>query len=803
MDLREKIGFNKVLEYLDRYLSDIGRTLLSQINFSVNYQKISNDLKSISEFIDILSNHNFPVDYYFDLRSSLKKIEVKGLYLNEIDLLRLALSLQTLKAIKQFFANVEFSLKFNTLRKLANKIAFFPFIVERIYKVINKQGEILDSASKELLSIRRNLLDLRTRVNVLIQSIYKQAKAQGIVEADANIVVRGGKFLIPVLAAKKNRLPGIVQDQSATGKTVYIEPFKLVELHNEITELEFAEKREIIRILTQLADDIRPYIPELLYNYEILAEFDFIRAKALLAIEMEAEMPQLVDYAYIDLQKARHPLLFLSYKKIGKKVVPLDLKLDDKERIVLISGPNAGGKSVALKTVGLVQYMVQCGFLPPVRFSSTIGIFDEIFIDIGDDQSIENDLSTYTSRLLNIKKIVEQATENSLVLIDEFGSGTDPTFGGALAEAVLEEFLKKKVKAVITTHYSNLKHFASIHQGIVNAAMLFDSDNLKPLYILQKGRPGSSFAFEIASSIGLSEKIISSAKSKLGQSQVDFDNILLDLEKERQKLTSQREKYDKLIQELKEKAEKYKIEYEKLLREKKQIIRQANEQVDELMARANSLIENTIRQIKEKQANKQATRNIRMRFEKQKKSLNIQRRKLETQVNKALESVVKKHRQKKHEITQIQIGDYVKHNKTGIKGQVLEIKDNRALVLMGNIKTILKLNELEKLSSDEARDLKQQEKKGGVKVDMQKPNQFITALDVRGLRVDEALQKVVKFLDAALVANIGEIRILHGTGDGILRKNIREYLSKEDFVQWYGDAEPKFGGPGITIVRLK
>jgi len=803
MDLREKIGFNKVLEYLDRYLSDIGRTLLSQINFSVNYQKISNDLKSISEFIDILSNHNFPVDYYFDLRSSLKKIEVKGLYLNEIDLLRLALSLQTLKAIKQFFANVEFSLKFNTLRKLANKIAFFPFIVERIYKVINKQGEILDSASKELLSIRRNLLDLRTRVNVLIQSIYKQAKAQGIVEADANIVVRGGKFLIPVLAAKKNRLPGIVQDQSATGKTVYIEPFKLVELHNEITELEFAEKREIIRILTQLADDIRPYIPELLYNYEILAEFDFIRAKALLAIEMEAEMPQLVDYAYIDLQKARHPLLFLSYKKIGKKVVPLDLKLDDKERIVLISGPNAGGKSVALKTVGLVQYMVQCGFLPPVRFSSTIGIFDKIFIDIGDDQSIENDLSTYTSRLLNIKKIVEQATENSLVLIDEFGSGTDPTFGGALAEAVLEEFLKKKVKAVITTHYSNLKHFASIHQGIVNAAMLFDSDNLKPLYILQKGRPGSSFAFEIASSIGLSEKIISSAKSKLGQSQVDFDNILLDLEKERQKLTSQREKYDKLIQELKEKAEKYKIEYEKLLREKKQIIRQANEQVDELMARANSLIENTIRQIKEKQANKQATRNIRMRFEKQKKSLNIQRRKLETQVNKALESVVKKHRQKKHEITQIQIGDYVKHNKTGIKGQVLEIKDNRALVLMGNIKTILKLNELEKLSSDEARDLKQQEKKGGVKVDMQKPNQFITALDVRGLRVDEALQKVVKFLDAALVANIGEVRILHGTGDGILRKNIREYLSKEDFVQWYGDAEPKFGGPGITIVRLK
>ncbi len=805
MEIREKLGFDKILLHLDKYLTDIGRTKVGEIEFSTDIEKINHQLSAISDFIDILHNHNFPLDYYYDLRPALQKIEVQGLYLTEVELLRLALSQQTLKTIKQFFARRDLMDKFDALRQIAGKIKFYPFIIDRIFQVINKNGDILDSASRDLLSIRRQLSDLRSQVGQVVQTVFRQARAQGLVEADAQVVVRGGKYLIPVLAAKKNKLPGIVQDQSATGKTVFIEPLRAVELHNEITELEFAEKREIIRILTEVSDDIRPYIPDLLQNYDVLAELDFIRAKARLAIDLEAEKPQLIDSPELELHQARHPLLLMAYKQSGRKVVPLNIKLDQQQRIVLISGPNAGGKSVALKTVGLVQYMTQCGFLPPLRFSSKIGIFDQIFVDIGDEQSIENDLSTYSSHLLNIKRIIDQATEHSLVLIDEFGAGTDPAFGGAIAEAVLETLLKKNVKAVITTHYSNLKHFASAHDGIVNAAMLFDSDNLRPLYILETGRPGSSFALEIARSIGLPQDVIDRAKEKIGSAQVDFDRILLEIEREKQKTSEQKKHYDRLLAELTDKVKAYRREYEKILREKKRIIHEANEEADRILSQANKLIENTIRQIKEKQAHKEITRQIRKNFEQQRQQLDKRRKMAEQEIDKKLTENLRKQNKIKPQTSPgtITVGDYVRHRTTGIKGQVQEIKDNRALVLMGNLKTFVHLRDLEKLTGKEARELKSMEKKGGVRINMEKPGQFISALDVRGLRAEDALQKVIKFLDAALVAGASEVRILHGTGDGILRKYIRSYLAKLDYIQWYGDADPRLGGAGVTVVRLK
>ncbi len=805
MDIHKKLGFDKLLEYLDKYLSDIGRTKVKEISFSTDPDKINVQLSAISDFIDILHNHNFPLDYYYDLRPALEKIQSNGLYLTEIELIRLAQSLQTIREIKQFFSRRDLLDKFHSLRQITNKIKFFPFIIERIFQVLNKKGEILDNASRELMTIRRQLSDMQSQVSSVVQHALRQARAQGLVEPDMNIVVRGNKYLIPVPAAKKNRVPGIVQDQSATGKTVFIEPIKAVELHNQITELEFAEKREIIRILTQLADDIRPYIPELLQNYEILSELDFVRAKALLAIELDAQKPQITEQPMIDLQQARHPLLLLSYKQSGRKVVPLNIKIDDEQRIVLISGPNAGGKSVALKTVGLVQYMTQCGFLPPVRFSSTIGIFDQIFVDIGDDQSIENDLSTYSSHLLNIKNIVNKASEKSLVLIDEFGAGTDPAFGGALAEAALETMLNKKLKAVITTHYSNLKHFAASNQGIVNAAMLFDSQQLKPLYKLETGRPGSSFALEIASSIGLPQDIISRAKEKIGSSQVDFDRILLEIERERQRTTQQRKKYEKLVAQLTDKVAAYRREYEKLMREKKRIISEANQEADQILSQANSLIENTIRQIREQQAKKETTREIRKNFEQQKQKLNKHRQQLEKQITHKLEENLRKQKKlpEKKNTGKIEVGDYVQHRKSGIKGQVQSIKDKRALVLMGNLKTFVPLDDLIKLTSQQAQELKRLEKKGGVKINMDKPGQFITALDVRGMRSEQALQKVMKFIDAALVAGTHEIRILHGTGDGILRKFIRSYLQKLDYIESYGDAAPRLGGPGVTVVKFK
>ncbi len=803
MNIKEKLGFDKILEKLDNYIAGPGKTLLDSIHFSTNYGLINKQLTQTSEFVDILHNHQFPDDYYTDMRPALNKIRLSDSFLEPEEILKLWLSLETIQNIKKFFASNDPG-KFPELGKLASQIKTYKYVFQRIKQTVNRKGEIPDSAGKELKNIRQALRDKQLELTKVVNTIFKQAKSQGLVEADASPVMREGKLLIPVPAAKKHRIQGIVRDSSATGKTVYIEPLKAVELSNDLTELKLAERREIIRILTVLADDLRPYVDELYQNYEILAQFDFIRAKARLAMELDAEKPVLSENPELDLQNARHPLLILAYKNTDKKVVPLSLKINEKQRIILISGPNAGGKSVALKTVGLLQYMLQSGFLVPARFTSTFGIFDQIFVDIGDDQSIENDLSTYSSHLLNIKNILQKATSRSLVLIDEFGSGTDPAFGGAIAEAILEEFLKIKLKAVITTHYSNLKHFAAQHDAIVNAAMLFDSQNLKPMYILETGRPGSSFALEISSSIGLPEHIINRAKEKIGSNQVNFDKIIRDIERQRQIISRQNRELAELKRQLKEKVISYRTEHEKILREKKQIIQQANEEADKILAEANRLIENTIRQIKEKQAEKQATKQIRKQFEEQRKKLNTYRRQQQKQVERQLEENLRKQKKiKKTHPEAIAPGDYVLHKKSGLQGQVQEIKDENALLLAGNLKTFVKLKELEKLPPAEANRLKSQEKKGGVKIEMTKPPQFVAALDVRGLRSDEALQKVIKFLDAALVSNTPEIRILHGTGDGILRKNIRALLQKTDFVEWFGDADPRFGGSGVTIVRLK
>ncbi len=805
MNIEQKLGFDKILEILEKYVNETGRKQIKTIKFSTDYQQINSELSAVSEFIDILSNHTFPDAYYFDLTPYLEKIQAQDTYLTSDQLLKLLLSLETLRDILSFFKKDELKSKFPNLRQIALQIRVYPFILKRIRQVINKKGEILDSASKELKEIRQNLESKKSQISKIVSSILKQAQRQGIVDSDASIAVRGGKFLIPVQAAKKYAIPGIVQDTSATGKTVYIEPLKAVELNNEIIELEFAEKREIIRILIELADDLRPYLSELLTNYEILSRLDFLRAKAMLALDLDAEKPNLTDKPILDLQNAKHPLLIINYKKTNRKVIPLNLKLDNNQRIILISGPNAGGKSVALKTVGLLQYMVQTGFLVPARFTSTFGIFDKIFADIGDDQSIDNDLSTYSSHLLNIKNILENSTQNSLVLIDEFGAGTDPAFGGAIAEAVLEKLLEKKVKAVITTHYSNLKHFAAEHSsGIVNGAMLFDSKKLKPLYILELNRPGSSFALEIAQTIGLPKDVINRAKQKIGKNQVDFDKIIRDIEHQRQIINKQRKELAQLKKELREKVISYRREYEKILRQKHQIITQANQEADQIISQANKLIENTIRQIKEKNAEKQATKQIRKNFNQQIQKLENRRKKLQQQVEKELEDNLKKQKKiPQKTFSELKIGDYVVHKKSGLTGQIQEIKDKNALVLSGNLKSFFKLNELEKLPPEEQKRLKRQEKKGGINIEMTRPPQFVSALDVRGLRSDEALQKVIKFLDAALVADTPEIRILHGTGDGILRKNIRALLQKTDFVEWFGDADPRWGGSGVTVVKLK
>ena len=806
MEVRKKLGFDKILEHLEKYLNPIGKTLLERVEFSRNYEQINRELSLVSEFVEIEANHNFPADHFYDLRPTLDKISVKGTYPEPDELLRLWKSQETLKNIQRFLNKQDFAGKFPNVKHLAAEIKIFPYITDRISRIIDRNGTVLDTASKELLAIRRELASKEHEAAKIVQTIFKQAQKQGLIPEGENPVIRNGRLLLPLEAGKKNQIQGIVQDYSGTGKTIYIEPIKAVEINNRIAELENEEKREIVRILTEFADDLRPYIPELRENYNVLAKIDFTRGKARLALETDAHKPKLVDKPVIDLVRARHPLLLFAYKGTGREVIPLSIQLNEEQRIVLISGPNAGGKSVALKTVGLLQYMTQSGFLIPARFNSTMGIFDNIFVDIGDDQSIENDLSTYSSHLMKMKEILENATDKSLVLIDEFGSGTDPAMGGAIAEAILEELLTRKTKAVITTHYSNLKYFAAEHNSIANAAMLFDTENLKPLYKLETGRPGSSFAFEIASSIGLDKKIIEKAQEKLGKQQVDFDKIIQDIEHERRRIHNERQNLEQTKKELQDKVVKYRTQYEKLLKERKKIIEQANAEAEEILSKANSLIEKTIKEIKEKNAEKEATKIARKQFEKNKQELEKQKKEKAEKIEKQLRETqqkLKKDKQKNKPQGELTIGSYARDRRSGLKGQIREIKDGVALLEMGNFKSFVKLKDLEPLASDEKKQLKKLEKKGGVKIDVEKQETFVSALDLRGMRAEEALAKTAKFIDSAIIAGNSEVRILHGTGDGILRKLVRDYLRGIDQVQWYGDADVRVGGAGVTVVRFK
>ena len=799
----QKLDFNIIIDLLQKYLNTIGKTKLSSINFSTDLQWIDYQLSATNEFVDIISNHNFPFDNLFDLRPQLNKAKLPNSFLSAQDLLKLWLSLDTIRKIKNFF-NEKNKNKFPNLYKLASNLKNYPILISLIKKIIDHNGNILDSASKELTEIRQKIKSKYIELQNSIDQIIKSAQKKGILDPNTSATLRQGHFLIPVPVHYRNLFPGIIRDQSASGKTLFIEPHVAVNINNQISDLLFEEKREITKILTNFTNSLRPYIPDLLNNYDILAELDFLHAKALLAIQLDAHKPIISNKPEINLINARHPVLFVNFKKNNKKLVPLNIYLNHQTRIILISGPNAGGKSVALKTVGLIQLMLQTGFLVPTSPNSTIGIFDNIFVDIGDEQSIENDLSTYTSRLINLKNILSNASPNSLILIDEFGAGTDPTFGGAIAEAALQIFLEKNFKAVITTHYSNLKLFAANNSGIENAAMLFDSKKLKPLYQLQIGRPGSSFAFEIAQNIGLPQELISLAKQKIGQNHINFDKILLQIEQQHQQLAQYQQQIKQLKRQLKDNVTKYRQEYEKILRQKKQIIEQANKQADQILAQANKLVEHTIKQIKEANAEKNKTKIIRKNFEKQKKHFNSYRTNLQKQIESKLqENLKKQNKLKSKQLQTLSPGDYVLHPKTGLKGQIINIKDNTALILAGNLKTFIKINELEKLPNDQIQQIKASERKPKINYNLQSSPSFISALDVRGLRSDEAIKKVIKFIDAAIVANSKEVRILHGTGEGILRKNIRLLLKNYDQILWFGDADPRFGGPGVTVIKFK
>ena len=787
-----KIGFDQIRTLLKaKCLSTLGEEKVDDMDFSTDYEEINCRLEEVVEFIRIIQEEDdeFPCQYFFDVRSSLKRIRVEGLYMNEQELFDLRRSLETIRDIVRFLQkeeDEEASSPYPALHALAADILTFPQLIARIDNILDKFGKIKDNASTELLRIRRELSATTGSISRSLNSILRSAQAEGYVDKDVTPTVRDGRLVIPVAPGMKRKIRGIVHDESATGKTVFIEPAEVVEANNRIRELEGEERREIIRILTEFSATIRPQVPAILQSYEFLAVIDFIRAKSLLSIDIKAVKPAFENQQVIDWIEAVHPLLQKSLAKHNKKVVPLDIELNRRQRILLISGPNAGGKSVCLKTVGLLQYMLQCGMPIPLNERSHAGIFESIFIDIGDEQSIEDDLSTYSSHLTNMKNMMKNCNDRSLILIDEFGGGTEPQIGGAIAEAVLKRFNLKQTFGVITTHYQNLKHFAEDHEGVVNGAMLYDRHEMRALFQLQIGNPGSSFAVEIARKIGLPEDVIADASEIVGSEYIQSDKYLQDIVRDKRYWETKRQNIRKKEKQMEDTIARYQQEIDELERKRKEILQKAKEDAEHLLQESNAKIENTIRTIKEAQAEKERTRTARQELADFKQEVEtIDTAAIEEQIARKMEQLREKQKRKEERKKK---------------------KAEEAAQMFGLMKTNVKPERLER--TDPPKTSNVMAKATFVSSETQdrmyqKKLNFKQDIDVRGMRGDEAVQAVTYFIDDAIQIGVSRVRILHGTGTGILRTLIRQYLATVPGVAHFQDEHVQFGGAGITVVDLK
>ncbi len=824
-----KLKFEKIREFIAEFcLSGLGKERVYEISYSERFDDVKIWLQQTGEMLRLeLEGDEVPVSYVFDSRTPLKKIRVEGLFLDEHELFDLYRSLGTIKDIIRLINSKDVD-AYPRLHGLASQVKVYPAVTDRIDKILNKQGLIKDNASPELFRIRKEIVEKQQAVSKRMLGLLKQARQEGLIDADVGISIRDGRAVIPVISSFKRKLPGIIHDESATGKTTYIEPAAIVELNNEIRELNYTERREIVKILIEISTFIRPYLEDILYSYEFLGTIDFVRAKARFARKINAILPEFGNTTNMRWIDARHPLLYLQNLALGKPVEPLNIEFSPDQRIILISGPNAGGKSVCLQTVGLLQYMWQCGLLVPVKEGSKMGFFNHILLDLGDEQSIENDLSTYSSHLLNMKTFLKYCDTKSLLLIDEFGTGTEPMLGGAIAESVLAQLNKQGVFGVITTHYTNLKHFASESKGIVNGAMLFDTHNIQPLFKLEIGQPGSSFAFEIARKIGLPEEILINAKEKLGEGHINFDKHLREIIRDKRYWENKRNSIKERERRLIDVTEKYEGQLEQITRERKDILQKAKEEAANLLSRSNREIENTIRTIKETQAEKEKTNlarknlsNLRDEISSEKlvnseiyEKLASKMQRIKERKEKRKEKGSKKIKEpepeeklavKKDSLAEIIQGDMVLLEGQPIPGEVMEIKGREALVAFGNIVTKVKINRLKKISRNECkREVRQLNSvaSGLAERIREKKLNFKPDIDIRGFRTDEAIDKVMVHIDEAVLCGEKRVRILHGKGNGILRKMIREFLSTLPFISNMADEHIQLGGTGITVVDL-
>ncbi len=822
-NFEQKIDFVRVREAVKGCcLGEVGRWLTDKMRFMPKAADVRNRLAEVSEFIQLLQSQvDFPTDYFFDLRPLFDKMRVDGSFAEAEEIFNLYRSLSTVKAITRFFAKEENTERYPSLSAIAANVVVHTFVTDSIEHIMSRQGQIRDSASPELAAIRRELAEKQGAASKLIRRIIADAQQEGWVEPDATLAVRDGRLVIPIAASQKRRIMGIIHDESATGKTCYVEPAPVVEINNALLELESAERREIIRILRTLTDNLRPYTDDLDDALMFLGITDFIRAKARYALQIGAAVPHLADKPLIDWRDARHPILQEAFREAGRTLVPLNIALDEASRILVISGPNAGGKSVCLKTVGLLQYMLQCGLPVPMELTSHAGIFTNLFIDIGDEQSIDNDLSTYSSHLLNMKHFVRNADGRTLILIDEFGTGTEPMLGGAIAEAILDRLNQAKVFGVITTHYTNLKHFAAGHDGIVNGAMLYDTNRMEPMFVMEMGKPGSSFAFEIAYKIGLPQDVIDDARSKVGEEHLNFDKHLREIARDKYYWERKRENIRKIERRLEEMMETEKRELDETKRFRKELMTKSKDDAKRLLADSNRLIENTIRQIRESQAEKEKTKQARQQFDEARQAVEqtsddeeriLQKiKKLKERENRVRTSKTKQDAQlKAADVVEERQRDFTIGMPVRIEGQttvgeIMELNGKNAVVAFDNLYMNVEISRLQHLTDDEKKKLRKSVRQGSLQQSYelnQRRLSFKPGLDVRGMRAEEAVSRVAAFIDEAVMVGVFEVKILHGKGNGILRNVVREYLQTVDVVTSVRDEHVDFGGAGITVVEL-
>lgn len=839
--LEQKLGFDRIRNIIANKCSTTYATeRTAQEEFSTKAKEIRKRLLLTDEMrLIMMFEDSFPSGGFIDCLDFLKPLENPSSSIDLISLRKLKTMLDTLKKVINFFKSVRDGI-YPNLKRMSASILFFPHVQQKIDSIIDRYGEIKDSASDELYEIRKELKGAESAISKRMSAILKRAQEEGIVDGDTSITVRDGKMLIPVSAANKKRIPGFIYDESSTGKTSYVEPAEVVELDNKIKELRFAEQREIVKILFEFSEYLRPYLDDIMKASAYLGEIDFIMAKAQVALDFIAGMPIISENGELNLRKARHPLLEKALKKEKKEIVPLTVQLSPQKHIVLISGPNAGGKSVCLKTVGLLQYMFQWGMLIPTSETCELPIFEQIMVDIGDDQSIDNDLSTYSSFLRNMKEMMQKANDKTLVLIDEFGSGTEPTAGGAIAEALLSEFDSRGVYGVITTHYTNLKLYASKREtGVINGAMMFDVKNIAPMFVLEIGLPGNSFAFELARKMGLPEKIVKDAETRAGEEFVGIERNLRKIARNRKALDEKLEKIKHTDRTLDNITDKYQKELLEIKQLRKEVLDQAHKEAEEIVKGANRKVEKTIKTIKESQAGKEETKEARKELqdfmslltqqktdeqkakddyiEKKIRQIDERReRKQKRKAERADENTRKQQLAEQAELERLQafrkaplqVGEKVRVKANGMVGEVAQVSAKTVVVNIGNISSKMSPNKLERITSNEFKTaLKETSRPVSlIKVDSsvsQRKLNFSPEIDLRGERVNDAIEKLMKYLDDAIMLNVSNVRIIHGKGTGALREEIQKFARSTPGVAAVRDEHIQLGGTGVTLIDFE